>query len=116
MGKGMNMIKSEIYQRIYALAALIPPGKVATYGQLAFLAGVPRGGRLAGQAMANAPEGKHIPCHRVVSSTGSLAPVFVQQRSLLEAEGVTFLKSGRVDMRHHLWNPGESAKSGGPRS
>lgn len=99
------MTRAELYERIYALAALIPPGKVATYGQLAFLAGVPRGGRLAGQAMANVKEGRNIPCHRVVNSQGRCAPGYLSQQTLLKAEGVAFLKDGRVDMKRHLWNP-----------
>lgn len=94
-----------MYRRLYDMAACIPPGRVATYGQLAFLSGFPRGGRMAGQAMANAPEGHDIPCHRVVNSRGGLAPGFFTQREQLIAEGVAFLKDGRVDMKRHLWNP-----------
>ena len=104
------MAKEELYERIFQVATLIPVGKVATYGQLAFYAGFPQGGRLAGRAMANAPEGRSIPCHRVVNSTGGCAPGFMEQRSLLEAEGVSFKKDGRVDMKRHLWNPGETAQ------
>ncbi len=103
------MTRVELYERIYALAALIPPGKVLTYGQLAFLAGVPRGGRLAGQAMANVKEGRNIPCHRVVNIKGRCAPGYIAQQALLKAEGVAFLKDGRVDMKRHLWNPSEMA-------
>lgn len=99
------MTRAELYERIYGLAALIPPGKVATYGQLAFLAGIPQGGRMAGQAMAHVQEGHSIPCHRVVNSQGRCAPGYLEQRTLLEAEGVSFLKDGRVAMKRHLWNP-----------
>lgn len=101
------MTRAEWYERIYAMAARIPFGRVATYGQLAFLAGAPRGGRLAGQAMAHAMEGRHIPCHRVVNAKGCCAPGYSEQRDLLLAEGVSFLNDGRVDMKRHLWNPGE---------
>ena len=104
------MTRAELYERIYALASLIPPGKVATYGQLAFLAGVPRGGRLAGQAMANVKAGRNIPCHRVVNSQGRCAPGYFEQPALLQAEGVAFLPDGRVDMKRHLWNPGQNAQ------
>ncbi len=103
------MTKAELYERIYRIAALIPPGKVATYGQLAFLAGIPRGGRMAGQAMAHAAEGRNIPCHRVVNSVGRCAPGYIEQRALLQAEGISFLKDGRVDMKRHIWNPQEMA-------
>ena len=104
------MTRAELYERIYHLAACIPPGKVATYGQLAFLAGVPRGGRLAGQAMANVKEGRNVPCHRVVNSKGRCAPGYDGQQELLQGEGVAFLPDGRVDMKRHLWNPGQNAK------
>lgn len=99
------MTKAELYERIYQMAALIPPGKVLTYGQLAFLAGIPRGGRMAGQAMANVKEGQKIPCHRVVNSVGRCAPGYTDQHALLQAEGVSFLENGRVDMKRHMWNP-----------
>ncbi len=103
------MTKAELYERIYQIASLIPAGKVATYGQLAFLAGIPRGGRMAGQAMAHTAEGRSIPCHRVVNSVGRCAPGYIEQHELLQAEGVSFLKDGRVDMKRHLWNPAEIA-------
>ena len=108
------MTRAELYERIYGLAACIPPGRVATYGQLAFLAGIPRGGRMAGQAMAHVKEGRNIPCHRVVNSQGRCAPGYFEQRALLKEEGVSFLKDGRVDMKRHLWNPGENAPDKAP--
>ncbi len=108
------MTRSEMYQRLYDMAACIPKGRVATYGQLAFLAGFPRGGRMAGQAMAHAPEGRKIPCHRVVNSRGCLAPGFDEQRTRLAEEGVAFLTDGRVDMKRHLWHPGLEADEEGP--
>ncbi len=105
------MAEKELYQRIYQVASMIPTGKVATYGQLAFYAGIPRGGRLAGRAMAHAPEGLGIPCHRVVNSAGRCAPGFFTQRSLLEAEGVPFTAGGLVDMKRCLWNPGDFSQN-----
>jgi len=93
---------------VYALAARIPAGRVATYGQLAALTGRPRAGRIVGQLMARAPEG--LPCHRVLYGDGSLCRggVFGSpelQRRLLEAEGVVFLPDGRVDLRACLFSP-----------
>ena len=99
------MKRADLYERMYAWAAQIPPGCVATYGQLAFLAGIPRGARLCGQAMCHVPDGYDIPCHRVVTWDGRCAPGFAEQRSLLEKEGVTFLPSGQVDMKRHVWVP-----------
>lgn len=52
------------YQAVYQVTAQIPAGRVATYGQIAFLAGRPRASRIVGGAMARAPEG--LPCHRVI--------------------------------------------------
>lgn len=89
--------------RVYKLVEQIPPGRVASYGQLAMLAGRPRGARLAGRAMANAPGG--TPCHRVVNSAGRTSPGWPQQRALLEAEGVTFKPNGCVDLKRHAWRP-----------
>ncbi|MGD9559887.1 MAG: MGMT family protein [Oscillospiraceae bacterium] len=88
-------------QRIYRLVAEIPPGCVASYGQLALLAGAPRWARRVGRAMRTAPAG--LPCHRVVNAAGRTAPGWAGQRRLLEKEGVRFGPSGRVDMKKHRW-------------
>lgn len=88
-------------QAVYRVVRHIPPGKVATYGQVALLAGRVNGARLTGRAMGHAPPG--TPCHRVVGHGGRLAPGWPQQRTLLEEEGVTFLPSGRVNCRLHRW-------------
>ena len=61
---------SSFYQAVYQVTAQIPAGRVATYGQIAFLAGRPRASRIVGGAMARAPEG--LPCHRVIGSNRSL--------------------------------------------
>lgn len=93
-------------KRVYHLVAEIPKGKVATYGQLAMMAGSPRASRIVGAAMFRAPDG--LPCHRVIYSDGSLCcdRAFGGkeiQRQMLEGEGVTFLPDGRVDLKRHLW-------------
>lgn len=103
------MQKNNFYQTVYAITATIPSGKVATYGQIALLAGRPGCARLVGHAMTSAPNELHIPCHRVVNTKGCLAPEAVfgpnRQRHLLEKEGVPFFKSGRIDMKRALWHP-----------
>ena len=86
---------------IYDIVRQIPAGRVVTYGQLARLAGRPRWARRAGRALANAPEG--LPCHRVVNSSGRLAPGWTAQRELLAREGVAFRRNGCVDLSRHLW-------------
>ena len=95
-------------KRIYELARCTPEGGVATYGQLALLAGSPRAARIVGAVMARAPAG--LPCHRVLYRDGSLCceRAFggkAVQRQLLEREGVPFLPDGRVDLRLCLWQP-----------
>ena len=97
------------YERVYAAARKIPKGKVATYGQLALLAGSPRASRVAGSAMA-ACRDPSVPCHRVVDRFGGTKTAFDDyapgtQRALLEAEGVGFLPDGRVDLERFQWEP-----------
>lgn len=97
---------------VLALVARIPEGKVASYGQLALLAGRPRSARIVGQIMGRYTEGLGLPCHRVIRSDGTLAEAaFVtchMQREMLRSEGVPFTPEGRVDMRAARWEgPGE---------
>lgn len=97
--------KQRFAQQVYNAVAAIPRGKVATYGQLALLAGHPRWARMAGKAMSMAP--RDLTSHRVVNSSGRLVPGWVAQRGYLEAEGVTFRPNGNVDMKKHAWRPFE---------
>lgn len=97
------------YQTVYALARQIPRGRVATYGQLAFLAGSPRASRVVGGAMRRCPAGAGVPCHRVVGRDGRLAPEGAfgpldEQRLLLEAEGVEITPDRRVDLQRYRWD------------
>ncbi|MBT1161600.1 MULTISPECIES: MGMT family protein [Bifidobacterium] len=83
-------------QRVYDVVRRIPRGKVATYGQVAALAGNSRNARFVGFALHTNPEPGVIPCHRVVFRDGSLAPGFAfggpgRQRMLLESEGVPLI-------------------------
>lgn len=98
------------YRKIYDVVCRIPEGKVATYGQIAVLAGNPRWARVVGYALHSNPSPGVIPCHRVVNREGKTAAAFAFgggdiQRLLLEGEGVTFTADGRVDMSSSLWNP-----------
>ena len=86
---------------IYDIVRAIPPGCVASYGQIAVLAGKPNGPRQVGHALQHAPP--DVPCHRVVAHNGRLVPGWAEQRCLLEAEGVTFLPSGRANCKKHRW-------------
>ncbi|MBN2558460.1 MAG: methylated-DNA--[protein]-cysteine S-methyltransferase [Clostridia bacterium] len=106
----MDIETKEFYDRIYSIAMMIPKGRVASYGQLAMMAGAAGGARLAGRAMRDAPAELDIPYHRVVNSNGGIAPDHVfngkqRQRAMLEAEGVVFRQNGRIDMKIYRWNP-----------
>jgi len=92
--KGENM---NTFEKIYEVVKNIPEGKVATYGQVACLAGNPRWARVVGYALHVNPMPGVIPCHRVVNREGKVAPGFAfggneVQRKLLEAEGRIDLK------------------------
>lgn len=93
--------------RVYKATAEIPKGKVATYGQIARLAGSARAARAVGQLMAHNEDPRSIPCHRVVGSTGALTGYAFNgvsmKRNRLIAEGVSFSGS-RVDLAVSLWN------------
>lgn len=102
-----------IHQRIYAAVKKIPRGKVATYGQIAALAGMPRHARQAGYALAATPDGVKIPWHRVINAQGRISLRMRHwesgsddlQRVLLEAEGVSFDRTGKVNLEEFQWKP-----------
>lgn len=93
---------------IYELVHGIPKGKVATYGQVAKLAGYTAGARQVGYALAALSEHTAIPWHRVVNAKGTLAlrgGADTTQRLRLEKEGVKFDQAGHIDMKKHGWSP-----------
>lgn len=101
------------YERIYAVVRKIPRGRVATYGQIAKLAGNPRWARVVGYALHVNPDPEGIPCFRVVNRLGETSPAFAfggedRQRQLLEAEGVEFTPDGRVDLVRFGWDGWET--------
>lgn len=93
--------------KVYEITKKIPKGKVATYGQIAALAGSPRAARAVGTLMKNNPDAPATPCHRVVSSAGKLTGysagegVITKKRMLLK-EGVTF-SGEKIDLKTSLW-------------
>ena len=94
---------SGFYDKIYRAVQQIPSGKVATYGQVASMAGNGNAARVVGNALHVNPAPGVIPCHRVVNAQGRLAPGFAfggedEQRRLLEDEGVEVCGS-RVDLK-----------------
>lgn len=89
---------------VYSIVAAIPYGKVLTYGQVALLAGYPNHSRLVGHLLCGATSSVNLPCHRVVNAQGRPAPVWQEQRPLLEAEGVPFKPNGCVDLSLAQWD------------
>ncbi|MBQ9832359.1 MAG: MGMT family protein [Clostridia bacterium] len=91
-----------VYEKIYETVKRIPKGKVATYGQIAALAGNINWCRTVGNALHKNPNPAEIPCHRVVNANGELAKAFVfggidVQKMRLEDEGVKVV-DGKVDL------------------
>jgi len=100
---GTHPTAGELRDVVYDIVSNIPYGRVLTYGAIAFLAGYPNHSRLVGRIMREAPD-KELPCHRVVSSSGRLAPHFPTQADLLAKEGVRLSPSGKVPLRKYIWH------------
>jgi methylated-DNA-protein-cysteine methyltransferase-like protein len=102
---------SHRYRRIYSVVARIPRGRVATYGQVARLAGLPGHARLVGYALSALTEGSRLPWHRVVNAKGRISlrgdrsPANVVQRLRLERESVRFDGSGVISLERFRWRP-----------
>lgn len=97
---------SSLYERIYEAVMQIPEGHVSTYGKIAGLAGIPRGARQVGYAMAALGRGRprpEVPWHRVVNAKGE-SSIGEEQIVRLEAEGVTFNEQGRIDLKIFGWD------------
>lgn len=98
-----------VFERIYEVVKRIPRGKVATYGQVALLAGNPRWARVVGYALHVNPDPDTIPCYRVVNREGRVSPAFAfggenMQILMLEADGIT-VTDGKVDLSVFQWLP-----------
>jgi methylated-DNA-protein-cysteine methyltransferase-like protein len=97
------------WARVYAVVRRIPKGRVATYGQVAALAGLPRQARQVGYALAALRDAR-VPWQRVINARGEISPrrepgVEALQRRMLEREGVRFDAGGRIELERHLWRP-----------
>lgn len=93
---------------VYEVVSEIPRGKVATYGQIAKLIGLPRHARHVGKALNKLPWGSDVPWYRVVNAQGSPYPTHAgepsRQTALLAAEGITFTDKGNVSLKKYRWN------------
>jgi len=93
---------------VYALVEQIPHGQIATYGQIAALAGFPRHARQVGYLLAKTPPDKRIPWHRVVNARGEISDrrksgYTDYQRLLLEEEGIEFSLDRRLSLPKYQW-------------
>ena len=104
----MQQDSNGTHGRIHRVVARIPRGRVATYGQIARLAGLSGQARLVGYAMHALPAGTRIPWQRVINAQGGISlpgKSAIRQRELLEKEGVRFNARGRIDLDAFLWQP-----------
>ena len=95
--------------RIWDTISDIPRGKVASYGQVADVAGIPRGARQVGYALRHLPQGSDVPWHRVIQASGKIAfdkdtPQYNEQKQRLQQEDVAVI-AGRIEMQKYRWQP-----------
>ena len=96
-------------ERIWQVIRQIPAGHVASYGQIARLAGLPGAARLVGNVLRNLPKDSKLPWHRVINSQGKISfpansPAYLKQQSLLLAEGIIFRKHS-LSLTKYGWKP-----------
>jgi methylated-DNA-protein-cysteine methyltransferase-like protein len=101
-------VADSFFDQIYEVVRRIPPGNVASYGQIARLLGKPRAARSVGWALHNLPEGSDVPWQRVLNAQGIISldvhgPGGAIQKAILEEEGIVFDERGRVDMDTYGW-------------
>jgi methylated-DNA-protein-cysteine methyltransferase-like protein len=97
-----------LHSRIQKVIRRIPRGRVATYGQIARLAGIPGQARLVGYALHALPAGHSLPWHRVINAQGGIStpsPHDKRQKQLLRREGVRFDARDRVSLASYQWRP-----------
>lgn len=99
-----SVLDENLIYEILSAVEEIPPGKVASYGQIARLIGRDNNARLVGKVLSQADDYGDYPCHRVVNHAGRLAPHFWEQKDLLLAEAVKFKDDTHVDMKKCQWD------------
>jgi methylated-DNA-protein-cysteine methyltransferase-like protein len=103
------------YHRIYQVVRRIPRGRVATYGQVAALAGLGGHARQVGYALHALPDDEDVPWQRVINARGEISLRGDNsndrlQRMLLEEEGIRFDRRGRIDLERYRWRPRSRAR------
>jgi methylated-DNA-protein-cysteine methyltransferase-like protein len=98
------------FEDVYEVVRKIPKGKVATYGQIAKILGQPRRAKIVGWALHKNPYFGEVPCHRVVNRNGEISSGFafggpMEQRKMLEDEGIIFEEDGKINLRKYSWEP-----------
>ena len=111
MAGSMSRSNKTAYQRIYQIVRQIPPGSVASYGQIADLAGLPGRARMVGYALRALSNEDDIPWERVINAKGEVSPRACGegarvQKALLEQQGVIFNANNRIDWKRFGWRPG----------
>ena len=106
------------HEKIRKTVSRVPAGSVATYGQIAAEAGLPRRARLVGQVLRGLPKGSDVPWHRIINAKGTISfpegsEAWQRQRGLLEEEGVVF-RDGRIDLESFRWRPSLDEMLWGP--
>ena len=97
-------LNDDLIYEILSVVEEIPEGCVASYGQIARLIGKDKNRRLVGKVLSLSQYYGSFLCHRVVNRAGRCAPGWYEQEYMLKNEGVTFKKSGVVDIKKHQWN------------
>ncbi len=106
----MKQCDPDINHRIWQVVALIPSGKVVTYGNVARQSGMPGAARRVGMALRSLPADTRIPWHRVINAQGRISlpedsVSHYTQRERLEAEGILFRRNKSLDMGKYQWRP-----------
>lgn len=96
-------------EKIWQVVAMIPQGKVATYGQVAELAGLPRMARAVGRTLSQLPKDTQLPWFRVINAQGRISfpndsSAYLRQRELLEKEGISLI-NGKIRLKDYKWQP-----------
>jgi len=96
-------------EKIWQVVGLIPEGHVATYGQIATLAGLTNSARAVGRTLSQLPTNTLLPWHRVINAQGRISfpensPGYLKQKNRLEQEGIRFI-NGRIKLSHYQWHP-----------